>query len=90
MSSQLKSDLVWQPSLGLLECYEARIITTWPEYIRGVVIAQESRRPEDGYTAYVEYFKYGVSRQVWGRRVFKDRDQAKTWCAGEIMRLYGA
>ena len=90
MSSQLKSRLTWGQSSGLVECYEASIITTWPEYIRGVVIAQESRRPEDGYTAYVEYFKYGVARQIWGRRVFKDRDQAKVWCVGEMTRLYGA
>ena len=87
MSAQLHSDLLWQPSSGMLECYEARIITTWSEYIRGVVIAQESGGAAGGYTAYVEYFKYGVARQLWGRRVFSDRDQAKTWCAEEITRL---
>lgn len=88
MSAQPQSSLNWQQSAGLVECFEARIVTTWSEYIRGVVIAQESQRPEAGYTAYVEYFKYGVARQVWGGRVFTDRDQAKTWCAGEIQRLW--
>jgi hypothetical protein len=90
MSARVRNDLVWQPSSGTLECYEARIVTTWSEYIRGVVIAQESRGPAGGYTAYVEYFKYGVARQLWGRRVFADCDQAKTWCADEIRRLWGA
>jgi hypothetical protein len=84
------SDLVWQPSSGMVECYEARIATTWSEYIRGVVIAQESRGTPSGYTAYVEYFKYGVARQLWGKQVFSDRDLAKTWCADEITRLQQA
>jgi len=81
--------LTWQPSAGAIECYETRIVTTWSEYIRGVVIAEQSRGATGGYTAYVEYFKYGVARQLWGKRVFGDRDQAKTWCAGEITRLQG-
>jgi hypothetical protein len=88
MSAQLHSDLLWQPSSGMLECYEARIITTWSEYIRGVVIAQESGGAAGGYTAYVEYFKYGVARQLWAKRVFTDCDQAKAWCVGEITQLW--
>jgi len=86
MSTQLQSGLIWQQRSGMIECYEARIITTWPEYIRGMVIAQESQRPEGGYTAYVEYFKYGVARQVWGGRVFADSAQAQDWCEGEMLR----
>ena len=84
-----QTGLIWQPSAGAIECYEARIVTNWSEYIRGVVIAEQSRGLAGGYTAYVEYFKYGVARQLWGKRVFGDRDQAKTWCAGEITRLQG-
>jgi hypothetical protein len=87
MSVQLRGDLPWQPSLGMRECYETRIVTTWSEYIRGVVIAEERRGAAGGYTAYVEYFKYGVARQLWAGRVFGDHDQAKTWCAGEIALL---
>ena len=87
MNSQLHSDLVWQQSSGAIECFEARIVTNWSEYIRGVVIAEESQKPERGYTAYVEYFKHGVARQIWGGRIFTDRDQAKIWCEGEITRL---
>ena len=90
MSAQLSSDLLWQSSSGMLECYEARIITTWSEYIRGVVIAQERRGMAGSYTAYVEYFKYGVARQLWAGRVFDDRDQAKTWCADKIAQLQRA
>jgi len=89
VSAQPHPGLTWQPSVGILECYEARIVTTWSEYIRGVVIAEQSRGSAGGYTAYVEYFKYGVARQLWGKRVFGDRDQAQMWCAGEIMRLQG-
>jgi len=55
-----------------------------------VVIAEQTRGAIGGYTAYVEYFKYGVARQLWGKRVFGDRDQAKTWCASEITRLQTA
>ena len=90
VSTQPYAGLIWQPSAGLLECYEARIVTTWSEYIRGVVIAEQSRGLSGGYTAYVEYFKYGVARQLWGKRVFDDRDQAQMWCAGEITRLQEA
>jgi hypothetical protein len=90
VSTQPHTGLIWQPSAGILECYEARIVTTWSEYIRGVVIAEQSGRSAGGYTAYVEYFKFGVARQLWGKRVFDDRDQAKTWCAGEITRLQEA
>lgn len=79
--------LGWQPSSGPVESHEARIVTTWSEYIRGVVIAQEGRVAAGGYTAYVEYFTYGVARQQWGGRIFPDPDQAKTWCEGEIARL---
>jgi hypothetical protein len=89
-NAMLHTELTWQPSAGTIECYEARIVTTWSEYIRGVVIAEQSRESAGGYTAYVEYFKYGVARQLWGKRVFSDRDQAKTWCVGEIARLQGA
>ena len=81
--------LTWQPSAGILECYEARIVTTWSEYIRGVVIAEQISGSAGGYTAYVEYFKFGVARQLWGKRVFDDRDLAQTWYAGEITRLLG-
>lgn len=90
MSTQSQSSLIWQQNSGIVECHEACIVTTWPEYICGVVIGQERQRPASGYTAYIEYFKYGVARQVWGKRVFTDRDQAKTWCAHEITRLCGA
>jgi len=79
--------LVWQPSSGALECYEARIVTSWSEYIRGVVIAEEARGAVGGYTAYVEYFKHGVARQLWGQRIFAEHAQATAWCEGEIMRL---
>jgi len=77
----------WRPSSGPVECHEARIVTTWSEYIRGVVIAQAGRVAADGYTAYVEYFTHGVARQQWGGRIFPDLDQAKTWCEAEIARL---
>jgi hypothetical protein len=87
LSAQSQSDLIWQASSGMLECYEARIVTTWSEYVRGVVIAQERGGSAGGYTAYVEYFKFGVARQVWAKRVFTDSDQAKTWCVSEITRL---
>ena len=90
MSVQPDDRLIWQPSCGMLECYEARIVTTWSEYIRGVVIAQENGSSIGGYTAYVEYFKHGVARQLWGRQVFSDHEQAKTWCASEITRLLQA
>jgi len=90
VSTQPYAGLIWQPSAGLLECYEARIVTTWSEYIRGVVIAEQSRGSAGGYTAYVEYFKFGVARQLWGKRVFDDREQAQLWCAGEITRLQEA
>jgi hypothetical protein len=86
MSTQLQTDLIWQQSSGIVECHESCIVTTWPEYIRGVVIGYEHQRVDSGYTAYVEYFKYGIARQVWGGRVFTDCNQAKTWCAGEITR----
>jgi len=87
VSTQPQTGLTWQPSAGIIECYETRIVTTWSEYIRGVVIAEQGRGAPGGYTAYVEYFQYGVARQLWGKRVFGDRDQAKTWCTGEIARL---
>lgn len=87
MNTQPHAGLIWRQSLGALECYEARITTTWSEYIGGVVIAQESERPESGYTAYVEYFKHGVARQLWGGRIFENCDQAKIWCEGEVARL---
>ena len=90
MSERVPSGLVWQPSSGAIECYEARIVTTWSEYIRGVVIAEEARGAAGGYTAYVEYFKHGVARQLWGQRIFADRDQATSWCADEITRHYSA
>jgi hypothetical protein len=79
--------LEWNDMSGMVECHEARTTTIWPEYIRGVVIAQERDRPEVGYTAYVEYFKYGMARQQWGGRVFADSGQAKIWCEGEMLRL---
>lgn len=78
----------WQQSSGVVECHEARIGTRWPEYIRGVVIAEESQRPDCGFTAYVEYFKHGVARQMWGGRIFADCDAAKLWCEGELRRLH--
>ena len=84
MSEQPPSGLIWQPGSGAIEYYEARIVTTWPEYIRGVVIAEERRGAAGGYTAYIEYFKYGVARQLWGQRIFADREQATIWCADEI------
>ena len=77
----------WLDISGTVECHEARTATTWPEYIRGVVIAQERERPQAGYTAYVEYFKYGIARQVWGGRIFDNSLQAKGWCEGEMLRL---
>ncbi|HEX9369523.1 MAG TPA: hypothetical protein VF897_00895 [Roseiflexaceae bacterium] len=79
--------LEWQPSSGLVECYEARTATIWPEYVRGVVIAQESQSRAAGYTAYVEYFKHGISRQLWGGRIFGESDEAKAWCEGEMARI---
>jgi hypothetical protein len=90
MSEQLPGGLIWQPSSGAIECYEARIVTTWSEYIRGVVIAEEMRGATGGYTAYIEYFKHGVARQLWGQRIFADREQATTWCEDEITRRYNA
>ena len=90
MSEQLPSGLIWQPSSGALECYEARIVTTWSEYIRGVVIAEETRGAAGGYTAYVEYFKHGVARQLWGQRIFSDREQATAWCEDEITQRFNA
>ncbi|MBK9712447.1 MAG: hypothetical protein IPO81_14195 [Kouleothrix sp.] len=90
MSEQLPSALIWQPSSGTIECYEARIVTTWSEYIRGVVIAEEARGAAGGYTAYIEYFKHGVARQMWGQRIFGNREQATAWCEEEIARLYSA
>ena len=51
------------------------------------MIAQERQQPHAGYTAYVEYFRYGIPRQLWGGRVFADCAQAKGWCEGEILRL---
>ena len=90
MSKQLPNGLIWQPSSGALECYEARIVTTWSEYIRGVVIAEETRGAAGGYTAYIEYFKHGVARQLWGQRIFADREQATTWCEDEITRRCNA
>lgn len=87
MTAQPHRALGWHPSAGLVECHEARIVTTWSEYIRGVVIAQEGRVAAGGYTAYVEYFAYGVARQQWGGRIFPDSDQAKAWCEGAISRL---
>lgn len=86
MTVPLASGLVWEPSSGAIECYEARIATTWSEYIRGVVIAEEARGAAGGYTAYIEYFKHGVARQLWGQRIFADREQARIWCEGEIRR----
>ena len=86
----LHTGLTWQHSAGAIECYETRIVTSWSEYIRGVVIAEQSRGSSGGYTAYVEYFKFGVARQLWGKRVFDDHELAKTWCAGEITRLQAA
>jgi hypothetical protein len=90
VSAQLPSVLIWQPSSGAIECYEARIVTTWSEYIRGVVIAEETRGVAGGYTAYIEYFKHGVARQLWGQRIFADREQATTWCEDEITRRCNA
>jgi hypothetical protein len=90
VSKQLPAALIWEPSSGAVECYEARIITTWSEYIRGVVIAEELRGLAGGYTAYIEYFKHGVARQLWGQQIFADREQATAWCEDEIARRRGA
>lgn len=84
MSKPYPQPLVWQLGTGGLECYEARIVTSWSEYVRGVIIAQNSH----GYTAYVEYFKHGVPRQLWGKQIFSDREQATAWCEQEIARQY--
>lgn len=90
MSKQQPDVLTWQPSSGAIECYEARIITNWSEYIRGVVIAEATRGTACGYTAYIEFFKHGVARQLWGQRIFGDRAQATAWCEDEISRLRSA
>jgi hypothetical protein len=87
MANQSQRALSWQASSGPVECYEGRIVTNWSEYIRGVVISQERRAEANGYTAYVEYFTYGVPRQVWGARIFPNADQAKTWCEDELARI---
>jgi hypothetical protein len=79
----------WQESSGPVECYESRIVTTWSEYIRGVVIAQERRAAAGGYTAYIEYFTYGVARQLWGGRIFPDPEQAKMWCEDQLAQIQG-
>ena len=86
MIKQPPGALSWQPSSGAIECYEARIVTTWSEYIRGVVIAEVTRDLAGGYTAYIEYFKHGVARQLWGQRIFSDQAQATAWCEAAIAR----
>jgi hypothetical protein len=90
MSKQLPDTLTWQPSSGALECYETRIVTTWSEYIRGVVIGEVARGLGSGYTAYIEYFKHGVARQLWGQRIFSDRAQATAWCEEAIARQWNS
>ena len=78
------TSIQWEHRPGMVECHETQITTKWPEYIRGVVIAQDTRRAEGTFTAYVEYFKYGVARQMWAGYVFPDSDHAKTWCEHEM------